>query len=99
MSPAVDKPEFYRRIEKHGKPREEVAFQEDLLVRRCYQKHSNFKILWNGPDKGQAIPVWLGWKMKELLCVVQTVCRTDAFKTSHSQLGVVDQWLRSRQLH
>jgi len=98
MSPAVDKPEFYSRIEKLGKPDPEAALEEDQQVRRCYQKHHNFNILWNGPDMGKAIPVWLGWKMKQLLRVVLRACGIDLPKSLHQQLEVVDEWLRSRQL-
>jgi len=100
MSPAVDKPEFYQRISKHGKPSLENAYEQDLQVRRCYQRHALFNVLWNGPDKGQAIPVWLGWKMKELLRIVSRACSTVSSTdcAMHQPFDVVDEWLRSQQL-
>jgi len=80
---------------------------EDIRIRRCYQQHKNFAILWNGPDKGEAIPVFLGWKMRELLQLVQAkviVPWSDAQESEGandlraSLSDLVDRWLRSKQL-
>lgn len=101
MSPAVDKPMLYERIAKRGKPPKEEAVEEDIRIRRSYQRHANFRVLWNGPDKGQAIPVFLGWKLRALLRVVLKNCSTlPTFRANEqsSDGSAVDKWLRSRQL-
>merc|ERR1719159_1927163 len=102
MSPAVDKPMFYERIAKAGKPPLDAAVEEDIRIRRSYQRHENFRVLWNGPDKGMAIPVFLSWKLRSLLNVVLKNCSTRLnFFKANEQSSVdkaVDEWLRSRQL-